>query len=111
MVTRDALCLPLRLERATTKGRASGPGARCVIGRLAWLRGTSVPLKGTDASDGDHPAAGRRPCRAGRHPAGDAAVLYRLRDERDRRTRLAGRSGRTQAGASPGAVLDVRLRL
>ena len=52
-----------------------------------------------------------RPHRAGRHPAGDAAQLHRLRDERDRRPRAAGGPRRAQAGAPPRAVRDVRLRL
>ena len=48
---------------------------------------------------------------AGGPAARDAAVLPRLRDERHRRPRAAGRARRPQAGAPPGAVRDVRRRL
>ncbi len=69
--------------------------------------------KGLD--DRHHPAARarqrRRPHRTGRHPAGDAAQLHRLRDERDRRPRAARGPRRAQAGAPPRAVRDVRQRL
>ena len=57
------------------------------------------------------PAGRRRPHRAGRHPAGDAALLHRLRDERDRRPGAAAGRGRAQAGAPARAVLDGRERL
>ena len=68
--------------------------------------------RGTD--DRHHVAPGRRarrPHRAGRHSAGDAEQLHRLRDERHRRPRAAGGARRPQAGAPPRAVRDVRLRL
>ena len=52
-----------------------------------------------------------RPHRAGRPADRDAALLPRLRDDRDRRPRAAGRARRPQAGAPPRALRDVRRRL
>jgi hypothetical protein len=49
-----------------------------------------------------------RPDRAGRTPGGDAEVLPRLRDERDRGPRPAGCARRLEAGAPPDPLRDVR---
>src|SRR3712207_5527421 len=49
-----------------------------------------------------------RPHGGGRPPAGDAAQLHRLRDERDRRPRPARGARRPQAGAPAGALRHVR---
>ena len=48
--------------------------------------------------------------RGPRARAGDALVLPRLRDERDRRPGAAGRARRAQAGAPPRALRDARHR-
>ena len=57
-----------------------------------------------------HRPADRREHRAARARGGDALLLPRLRDERDRRAGAAGRARRPQAGAPARAVLDARGR-
>ncbi len=58
----------------------------------------------------EHRSADRREHRATRARGGDALLVPRLRDERDRGTGAAGRARRPQAGAPPDPLLDVRLR-
>ena len=56
-----------------------------------------------------HRAADRRQHRAARARGGDALLLPRLRHERDRGPRAAGRARRPQARAPPRALRDVRV--
>src|SRR5690606_28071274 len=65
---------------------------------------TALPRSACRRIEGRSDPAPRRPRRAGRPQARDAALVPRLRDERHRRASAAGRPRRTQAGPPPRAV-------
>src|SRR5829696_2645230 len=85
-------------RRGAVAGRPPGTGTSPLVARVVlrlagvpdklgpcspaswWTRAEYELGKEIRRRDRDHRAAGRRPHRAGRHPAGDAALLHRLRD-------------------------------
>ena len=110
--------VPPQLHPAQRQGRevpghlTAHPAGRTRTHPAAQIPGTG-PDEGADVerAAADHRAGTVRPDRAGRPPARDAAVVPRLRDERDRGPGAARRARRPEARAPPDPLRDVRRRV